>query len=91
MWKAGAQQFQFNSYEPGNLLDIALKRWTPENPDSNYPSMRLNKYQNEVVGFAVYDASYWKNPKHKFRLSRTGILAQAYQCIQQYDTFFLDE
>ena len=60
MWKAGAQQFQFNSYEPGNLLDIALKRWTPENPDSNYPSMRLNKYQNEVVGFAVYDASYWK-------------------------------
>ena len=22
--------------------------------------MRLNKYQNEVVGFAVYDASYWK-------------------------------
>lgn len=60
LWKAGSQQFQFNSNEPNNVLDIALNRWTPENPGSEYPCMRLNKYQNETVDFAVYDASYWK-------------------------------
>lgn len=59
-WKAAATQFQFNSGSPLNVLDIALNRWTPENPTASYPCMRLNKYQNEVVDRYVYDASYWK-------------------------------
>ncbi|HBB06437.1 MAG TPA: hypothetical protein DCZ73_01625 [Bacteroides sp.] len=59
-WQAGTRQFQFNASEPLNVLDIALKRWTPENPDSNYPAMRLNNYANEVTDFGMYDASYWK-------------------------------
>lgn len=70
MWKAGAQQFQFNAATPLNVLDIALNRWTPENPSNEYPAMRLNAYQNEVVDFAVYDASYWKiqNVSLEYRL-----------------------
>lgn len=59
-WKAAANQFQFNAGSPLNVLDIALKRWTPENPEASYPAMRLNAYQNEVVDRYVYDASYWK-------------------------------
>lgn len=59
-WKAAANQFQFNAGTPNNVLDIALDRWTPENPEATYPCMRLNKYQNEVVDRYVYDASYWK-------------------------------
>lgn len=59
-WKAASTQFQFNSSTPNNVLDIALNRWTPENPDATYPCMRLNKYQNEVVDRYVYNASYWK-------------------------------
>lgn len=59
-WKAAANQFQFNAGSPLNVLDIALNRWTPENPDASYPAMRLNAYQNEVVDRYVYDASYWK-------------------------------
>lgn len=59
-WKAAANQFQFNANSPENVLDLALNRWTPENPDATYPSMRLNSYMNEVVDRYVFDASYWK-------------------------------
>lgn len=59
-WRAAANQFQFNTMSPNNVFDLALNRWTPENPDATYPSMRLNAYQNEVVDRYVFDASYWK-------------------------------
>lgn len=36
-WTAEANQFCFASTGTANVLDVALKRWTPENPDSNYP------------------------------------------------------
>lgn len=60
LWSGAATQFQFNSSTPQNLLDIALERWTPENPDATYPCMRLNHYQNDAVDRYVFDASYWK-------------------------------
>lgn len=73
LWQAYAEQFQFNSFEPKNLLSIALDRWTPENPDATAPCMRLNKYQNETVDFAVFDASYWKiqNVSLEYRLPQS--------------------
>lgn len=60
VWDAQAKQFQFNTSTPANLLDIALKRWTPENPNNEYPCMRLNYYANYFTDFSVFDASYLK-------------------------------
>ena len=60
VWDAQAKQFQFNTSTPANLLDIALKRWTPENPNNEYPCMRLNYYANYFTDFSVFKASYLK-------------------------------
>lgn len=48
--------------QPKNMWSIALDRWTPENPDSRYPSFRLNRttIAREFNDFSVYDASYLK-------------------------------
>ena len=37
-----------------------MKRWTPENPTSNYPCVRLDFYNNDFTDFSVYNASYLK-------------------------------
>ena len=59
-WTAEANQFCFASTGTANVLDVALKRWTPENPDSNYPCVRLDFYNNDFTDFSVYNASYLK-------------------------------
>ena len=65
-----ANQFCFASTGTANVLDVALKRWTPENPDSNYPCVRLDFYNNDFTDFSVYNASYLKiqnvNLEYKF-------------------------
>lgn len=69
-WIAQEQQFSFASSSTGNVLDVALKRWNAENPDSRYPSLRLDYYRNALTDFAVHDASYFKcqniNLEYKF-------------------------
>ena len=69
-WTAEANQFCFASTGTANVLDVALKRWTPENPDSNYPCVRLDFYNNDFTDFSVYNASYLKiqnvNLEYKF-------------------------
>lgn len=60
IWSAYGNQFQFAAANPGNVLDVALKRWTPENPNNEYPCMRLNHYANYFTDFTVFDASYLK-------------------------------
>ena len=60
VWEAYADQFQFNSVTPNNLLDIALNRWTPENPNNEYPCMRLNFIATSFSDFSVFKASYLK-------------------------------
>lgn len=74
-WAAFGNQYQFNSAEPNNVMDMALNRWTPENPESKYPCMRLNKYMNEYTDFCVFDASYWKiqNVNLDYRLPQIWI------------------
>lgn len=48
--------------QPRNAWKIALDRWTPENPDSKYPSYRLNRttIAREFNDYNVHDASYLK-------------------------------
>ena len=60
IWDAYADQFNFSSSTPANVLDIALKRWTPENPNNEYPCMRLDYYSNYFTDFSVFKASYLK-------------------------------
>ena len=57
---AEENQFNFSSYSPNNVLDVALKRWTPENPNSKYPCVRLDFYNNDFTDFSIHDASYLK-------------------------------
>ena len=59
-WDAEGRQFQFNAARPKNLLDIALKRWTPENPTNDYPKIRLNGTNYGMTDFWLHDASYLK-------------------------------
>lgn len=60
VWQAYSKQFNFSGSNPGNVLDIALNRWTPENPTNEYPSVRLDFYANYFTDFVVFDASYLK-------------------------------
>ena len=57
-------EFQFtysdNDRNYENLLDIALKRWTPENPTNDYPKIRLNGTNYGMTDFWLHDASYLK-------------------------------
>lgn len=57
LWNFGTSQVR-----PANVWRIALKRWTPENPDSKYPSFRLSRTfpSREFNDFSVYDASFLK-------------------------------
>lgn len=71
-WTAEGNQFNFSSYSPANVLDVALKRWTPENRKSKYPCVRLDFYNNDFTDFAIHDASYLKiqNINLEYRLPR---------------------
>ncbi len=48
--------------QPRNLWKIALDRWTPENPDSKYPSYRLGRttIAREFNDYNVHDGSLLK-------------------------------
>lgn len=59
-WTQEKNQFMFSTYSPGNVLDFALDRWTPQNTDAKYPKMKLNVYANEFTDFYLHDASYLK-------------------------------
>jgi hypothetical protein len=69
-WEVMETQFQFNLYDPINLLKLNLNRWTPSNPDAKYPKMLMYP-QNDTRAFGrakpltqyfhdywLYDASY---------------------------------
>lgn len=59
-WLSEANQFTFSSVGTVNVLDVALKRWTPENPTSNYPCVRIDFLNTDFTDFSVHDASYLK-------------------------------
>lgn len=59
-WLAEANQFTFSSAGTLNVLDVALKRWTPENPTSNYPCVRIDFLNTDFTDFSVHDASFLK-------------------------------
>ncbi len=60
-WAAMSKQFTIEPTTPKNLLNIALKRWTPENPSNKYPKIRLvNNNSTYFSDFFLYDASFLK-------------------------------
>lgn len=60
-WAAMSKQFTIEPTTPKNLLNIALKRWTPENPSNKYPKIRLvNNNSTYFSDFYLYDASFLK-------------------------------
>lgn len=60
-WAAMSKQFTIEPTIPKNLLNIALKRWTPENPSNKYPKIRLvNNNSTYFSDFYLYDASFLK-------------------------------
>lgn len=59
-WLAEANQFTFSSAGTLNVLDVALKRWSPENPTSNYPCVRIDFLNTDFTDFSVHDASFLK-------------------------------
>ena len=60
-WAAMSKQFTIEPTTPKNLLNIALKRWTPENPTDKYPKIRLvNNNSTYFSDFYLYDASFLK-------------------------------
>lgn len=60
-WSALPQQFTMSASSPKNVLNVALKRWTPENPTSNYPQIRVNNTNMSYFSdFFLYDASFLK-------------------------------
>ena len=54
--------YEFNrGYKPDGLENSSnVDYWTPENPTSNYPCVRLDFYNNDFTDFSVYNASYLK-------------------------------
>lgn len=59
-WDAEARQFEFSSSMPANLLDIALERWTPENPTNKYPKLKVDPEAPYFTDFYLHDASFLK-------------------------------
>lgn len=60
-WSAMSKQFTVEPTTPKNMLNIALKRWTPENPTNKYPKIRLvNNNSTYFSDFYLYDASFLK-------------------------------
>lgn len=62
VWVHELYNFGTGLYRPENVWAVALDRWTPENPDSRYPSFRLGRttLSREFNDFSVHDASYIK-------------------------------
>lgn len=60
-WAALPSQFTMSAHSPKNVLSVALKRWTPENPNANYPQIRVNNTNMSYFSdFFLYDASFLK-------------------------------
>ena len=60
-WSALPQQFTMSASTPKNVLNVALKRWTPEHPDAGYPQIRINNTNMSYFSdFFLYDASFLK-------------------------------
>jgi TonB-linked SusC/RagA family outer membrane protein len=61
-WSGLSRQFSFGtSSNLKNLLDVALDRWTPDNPTAKYPALKLNNTNwDGFDDFFLYDASYIK-------------------------------
>ena len=62
VWSQELYNYGMNQVQPTNVWRVALKRWTPENPDSRYPSFRLSRsfVASRFNDFSVYDASFLK-------------------------------
>jgi len=62
VWSQELFNFGTNQAQPTNVWRIALKRWTPENPDSKYPAFRLSRGIpfTRFNDFSVHDASFIK-------------------------------
>ena len=60
-WSALPQQFTMSADNPKNVLNVALDRWTPSNPDARYPQMRINNTNLSYFSdFFLFDASFLK-------------------------------
>lgn len=60
-WAALPQQFTMSASTPKNVLNVALERWTPENPNARYPQIRVNNTNISYFSdFFLYDASFLK-------------------------------
>jgi hypothetical protein len=59
-WSGLSHQFSFQSFDPVNLLDVAMKRWTPENPDGFYPQIKMDHLDDSFNDYYIFDASYVK-------------------------------
>jgi TonB-linked SusC/RagA family outer membrane protein len=62
VWVSELFNFGTNQAQPTNVWRTALNRWTPDNPNSRYPSFRLGRTfpSREFNDFSIYDASFLK-------------------------------
>jgi TonB-dependent starch-binding outer membrane protein SusC len=62
VWVQELWSYQTNASAPGNIWRSSLNRWTPDNPDSDYPSFRIGRaiVTRWFNDYSVYDASYIK-------------------------------
>lgn len=60
-WSALPKQFTMTASTPKNVLNVALERWTPENPNARYPQIRVNNTNMSYFSdFFLYDAHFLK-------------------------------
>ncbi|MFR3329609.1 MAG: TonB-dependent receptor [Odoribacter splanchnicus] len=95
-WDAESHQFEFSSSMPSNLLDIALKRWTPENPTNKYPKIKVDPEAPYFSDFYLHDASFlkiqnialnYKLPKHLIEKTKILENAEVFAAINNVYTF----
>ena len=88
-WDGEGKQFNMSWSAPSNLLDIALKRWTPENPTSKYPKMKIeNKLSSYFSDFYLHDASYFKIQNLNLNYSVPSKLVEKTRFIKSLDISF---
>lgn len=88
-WDGEAKQFNMSWSAPSNLLDIALKRWTPEHPSSKYPKMKIeNKLSSYFSDFYLHDASYFKIQNLNLNYSVPSKLLEKTKVIRSLDISF---
>jgi len=72
LWGEGASSMEFQGTSNADVL--MLKRWTPENPNSNQPRLLLNNEILNASNLNVYNSSYikLKTLTLNYRFSKSG-------------------